>query len=306
MGHTRSRKRRAHRALRRECPSLVPVLTDGAHFARMRAYGTFAFDDHRSYLRRLQGLLRALSSQQVPARLVLFDPVDFELFCQTEKLDTDTRDSRALYVTEAAAAGTSLPYRGQSVERLLPQLREAHACRLTHEAASAALARAGTCGRCGKDVGEAAFDRAARAMTLLLERAGPGTHHLVLSVAVPGAPLVTALDVRGSEGEGLRAPQRAVLAMTAALAAGFATAAAGGLVLRTDAAPAGRGPERHRDEVRGWTLDAGLRWLRALTASEVFTAYCTDPATREPLPPEPGVEYAPGFRLPAPEGPLHC
>jgi hypothetical protein len=307
MGHTRSRKRRDRRALRREVPSLVPVLADGAHFARMRAYGSFAFDDHSSYLRQLEGLLRALSAQQVHARLVMFDPVDYELFCQTEKLDADTPASRARYVAEAAAAGTSLPYRGQAVERLLPQLREAHACRLTWESAAELLVRAGNCRRCGADIGKAAFDRAARAMTSLLEQAGRGTHHFVISVAVPGAPLVTALDVSSTRRGGLRTQQPAVLALTTALAAGFATAAAGGLVLRTDAAPPGGEPaEGARDVVRGWSLDSAAGWLRPLTASEVFTAYCTDPASREPLPPEQGVDYAPGFRLPAPGGPLHC
>lgn len=138
-------------------------------------------------------------------------------------------------------------------------------------------------------------------MTSLLERAGRGTHHLVISVAVPGAPLVTALDVSSTRRGGLRTQQPAVLALTTALAAGFATAAAGGLVLRTDAAPPGGEPaEGARDVVRGWSLDSAAGWLRPLTA------YCTDPATREPLPPEQGVDYAPGFRLPPPGGRLHC
>jgi hypothetical protein len=305
MAHTRSRKRRARRSLRREVPSIVPVLADGAHFARMRAYGSFAFEEHGGYLRRLEGLLRALKAQQIPARLVLFDPVDYELFCQAEGIDPDTPDSRVRYVAEVAASGTAMPYRGQALRHLLPQLREAHACRLTWHAGTEILARAGSCARCGTDIGKAAFDRAAHALTSLLERAGRGTHHLVASVAVPGAPLVTALDVRRTPRGELRAPEQAALALTTALAAGFATASAGGLVLRTDAGAQGETGSA-RDTVRGWSLDRAECWLRPLTASEVFTAYCTDPATREPLAPEPGVDHAPGFGLPHPGGAMHC
>lgn len=310
MAHTRSRKRRGRRTLCREVPSIVPVLTDGAHFARMRSYRSFAFDDHRSYLRQLEGLLRALTAQQVHARVVLFDPVDYELFCEEEKLDPDTPSSRARYVSEVASAGTAMPYRGEAIEQLLPQLREAHASRLTWQSGAEVLARAGSCARCGTDIGKAAFDRAARALALVLETAGDGTHHLVGSVAVPGTPLVTALDVRRTSQGELHARESAALALTTALAAGFATGSSGGLVLRTDAGAddgdltAGSGAAQ--DVVRGWSLDPPRCWLRPLTAAEVFTAYCTDPATREPLAPEPGVDHAPGFALPHPGGDLHC
>ncbi|HEV7628203.1 MAG TPA: hypothetical protein VGO89_17035 [Streptomyces sp.] len=300
MAHTRSHKRSRRRSLRREAPSIVAVLPDEAHFSRMRAYGSFAFDDHAGYLRQLEGLLRALKAQQVHARVALFDSVDYELFCQEQLLDPDTQASRARFVAEVATAGTTLPYRGQAIEQLLPQLRDAHACRLTWQAGAEILARAGSCPRCGTDIGKASFDRAARALTLLLQTAGGGTHHLVASVAVPGAPLVTALDVRRTSHGELRAHETAALALTTALAAGFATAGHGGLVLRTD------GDRAARDVVRGWSLDPRNHWLRPLTASEVFTAYCTDPVTREPVAPEPGVDHAPGFDLPHPGGDLHC
>ncbi len=300
MAHTRSRKRRRGRTLRREVPSIVAVLADESHFARMRAYGSFAFDDHAVYLRQLEGLLRALTAQQIHARVALFDSVDYELFCQEERLDPDTPESRARYVAQLATAGTTLPYQGQGIGQLLPQLRDAHACRVTWQTGAEVLARAGACARCGADIGKAAFDRAARAVTLLLEEAGDGNHHLVASVAVPGAPLVTALDVRGTSQGRLHAHESAALALTTALAAGFATAAAGGLVLRTDGEGSGQ------DVVRGWSLAPRRCWLRPLSASEVFSAYCTDPVTREPVAPEPGVDHAPGFDLPHPGGGLHC
>lgn len=312
MAHTRSRKRSRRRTLHREAPSIVAVLTDESHFARMRGYCSFAFDDHGSYLRQLEGQLRALAAQQVHARVALFDPVDFELFCQEERLDPDTPGSRARYVAEVATAGTTLPYRGQAMDQLLPQLRDAHTCRLTWQAGAEVLARAGSCARCGTDIGKAAFDRAVHALTLVLEAAGRGTHHLVASVAVPGTPLVTALDARRTSHGAVRAHESATLALTTALAAGFATSSHGGLVLRTDAVrdgTAGGGPGAGppaRDVVRGWSLDTGRCWLRPLSAAEVFTAYCTDPATREPVPPEPGVDHAPGFDLPHPGDDLHC
>lgn len=307
MPHSRSRRRSRRRALRREAPSIVPVLADEAHFARMRRYDTFAFDDHGSYLRHLDGLLRGLRAGQVPARAVLFDPVDYALFCQERGLDADTADSRVNYVAEVAAGGTTVPYAGQPLGRLLPQLRDAHACRLTWQSGTEVLARAGACGRCGADIGKAAFARAARALSAVLDAAGTGSHHLVASVAVPGSPLVSALDVRRSSQDALYAHESAALALTTALAAGFATGSHGGLVLRTEAeSPPGTGGPAPRDVVRGWRLDPAECWLRPLTAAEVFAAYCTDPVTRDPVAPEPGVDHAPGRELPHPGGALHC
>ncbi|MCH6159013.1 hypothetical protein [Streptomyces marispadix] len=328
MAHSRSRKRSSRRTLRREAPSIVPVLADETHFARMRGYGSFGFDDHRSYLRQLEGLLRALRADDVHARVALFDPVDYELYCQERRLDPDTTASRGRYVAEVAASGTTVVYSGQSVARLLPQLREAHACRVTWHTGAEILARAGTCARCGEDVGKAAFDRAARALSTVLDAVGPGAHHLVVSVAVPGSPLVTALDVRRTTGGDIHAHETAALALTTALAAGFATVSPGGLVLRTEAGGAdgdgvagddpgdgeggdgSGGPDRPgdlpKDVVRGWRLDPVRSWLRPLSAAEVFAAYCTDPVTREPIAPDPGVEHAPGLDLPHPGGALHC
>ena len=318
MAHTRSRKRSRRRVLRREAPSIVPVLADEAHFARMRAYGSFAFDDHHSYLRQLEGLLRSLTAHDVHARLALFDAVDYELFCQEQRLDPDSAASRSRYVAEVAASGTTVPYGGQALGRLLPELRDAHACRLTWQTGVEILSRVGSCGHCGSDIGRAAFDRAARALSEVLDAAGPGVHHLVASVAVAGSPLVTTLDVRRTVEGAFDAHESAVLALTTALAAGLATGSDGGLVLRTEAgnphraadpptaAGATRGEPPVRDVVRGWRLDPPRSWLRPLTAAEVFAAYCTDPATREPVAPEPGVEHAPGHDLPHPGGELHC
>ena len=46
-------------------------------------------------------------------------------------------------------------------------------------------------------------------------------------------------------------------------------------------------------------------WLHPLTEAEVFNAHCTDAATGEPVPPEPGLTFAPGTDLPPPGPPPH-
>jgi hypothetical protein len=83
------------------------------------------------------------------------------------------------------------------------------------------------------------------------------------------------------------------------LAAGFATSASGGVVLRTLPPDGSAGTGTGRAEtVRGWAIAHG--WLAPLTAAEVFDAYCTDARTGEPVPPEPGVSHLPGHPLPPP------
>lgn len=299
MPHTRARKRRGpHRALRREVTGTVGLLVREPDFALMRGYRSFTFDDHRSYLRQMEGLLRSLSGEGIHTRVAFFDPADYGLFCRVERLDPDSPASRTRYVAEVAAAGATVPYAGQPMARLIQHLTDARVCESAGERAAAVLDRTGKCARCGADIPHRAFDRAVRVLSGLMAAAGEGRHHLVCSVGVPGTPLVTALEAHTGPG-GLPPSVReaAALALTTALAAGFATDSPGGLVLRTER-------EGVQDAVRGWSLEGG--WLRALTAGEVFTAYCTDPATGEPVAPEPGVDYLPGLDLPGPGGDLHC
>lgn len=49
------------------------------------------------------------------------------------------------------------------------------------------------------------------------------------------------------------------------------------------------GPNIPLKQVRGWRLDHGL--LYPLDEAQMFDAHCTDSASGEPIPPEPGVEY---------------
>ncbi|GAB2781389.1 hypothetical protein [Streptomyces daliensis] len=297
MAHTRSRKRGPHRALRREAPSTVAVLAEESDFALMRGYRSFTFADHRTYLRQMEGLLRSLSGEGIHTRVAVFDAVDYRLFCHEERLDPDTPASRTRYVAEVAASGATVAYTGQPMARLVQALTDTQACRAAWEKAAEVLSRAGACAACGADIARVSLDRAARAVSLLMEAAGEGTHHLVCSVGVPGSPLVTALDAYADEDGALRVDETAALALTTSLAAGLATDSPGGLVLRTER-------EGARDTVRGWNLHGD--WLRALTAAEVFTAYCTDPVTGDPVPPEHGVDHLPGLELPHPGGDLHC
>lgn len=295
-GRHRGTRRGARHALRREAPSTVALLADEADFAAMRRYTSFAFDDHPSYLRQVEGLLRDLATREVHTTVALFDPVEYVEFCAGAGLDPDSPGSRTRYVAEVAATGGTVPYAGQPVRELLPQLLDAVTRRATFDTAAELLLRAGDCPDCGADLGDAAFHQAGELLRLLLEAAGPGDQHLVCSVPARSTSLIAALraDVPRTPAGTAGTPrliEAEALVFTTVLAAGLATDSHGGLVLRTSAAGL-------PDTVRGWELDDG--WLRPLSEAEVFAAYCTDALTGEPVPPEHGVEYRGGFPLARP------
>ncbi|SOD64065.1 hypothetical protein SAMN06297387_11445 [Streptomyces zhaozhouensis] len=166
------------------------------------------------------------------------------------------------------------------------------------------LAEAGRCPRCGAPQRRCAFARAAGLLRWLWERAGPGEHHLVCSVLLPDTTLSASLGLRPAASGGGRAfGEEEAAVFCAVLAAGLVSGASGGLVLRTAEEPP-------RQSVRGWRLTAGR--LVPLSEAQVFAAYCTDPTSGEPLPPEPDVDYrasprpptgdCPGPAEPAPPG----
>ncbi|GAA2410914.1 hypothetical protein GCM10010420_44720 [Streptomyces glaucosporus] len=287
------RRLTARRILRREVPSTVAVVADPAGFAAMRRYTTFVFDDHRSYLRHTEGLLRSLTVQGVHTRVGLFDPDDYEHFCTQERIDPDSPDSRTRYVAEIAATGATVRYRGQPLDRLLPLLMEDWEQQDAWERATDALTGLGPCADCGKDLGRAALEEATEILARLLDSAGPGTHHLVCSVSGGTGPLVAVAHVERAPHDTARTAREAAEGerlFRTVLAAGIAAGRPGGVVMRT----AWDG----REEVRGWRLHDG--GLRPLTEAEVFSAYCTDARTGEPVPPEPGLAYRAGFPLPHP------
>jgi hypothetical protein len=277
------------RTLRREAPSTVGLLADEQDFAMMQRYRSFVFDDHRSYLQQVEGLLRALTAQGVHTTVALFDPEEFEEFCESAGLDPDSADSRTRFTAGIAVRGACLPYTGQSIERLIPLLINEAIRQATWEYATLVLADMGKCADCGEDIGRASFDRASHALKALLDGAGPGSHHLVCSIPAENEPLLCVLHAESGGDAPARLDHMTGAAFVTVLATGIALEGPGGVVLRTTV------PGAH-DKVRGWRLQGGR--LAPLTAGEVFSAYCTDADTGEPVSPESGVEYCAGFDIP--------
>ncbi|MCZ7461553.1 hypothetical protein [Streptomyces sp. WMMC940] len=282
-------RRARHRALRREVPATVGLLVDDQDLAAMRRYPTFAFDDHPDYLRHAEGLLRALSAQGGHTTVALFDPEEFAEYCRETGLDPDSSASRSRYTAEVASTGATVAYTGQPLDELVPLLLNRTARQTTWEYATSLLAGLGTCSDCGEDTGRSAFDRASRLLVDLLDGAGPGAHHLVCSVpAEKGQQLLAVLHTtRAADAPAVLDSSEAAEFATV-LAVGIALDSPGGVVLRTSTAET-------PDRLHGWRLHGGR--LVALSEAEVFSAYCTDADTGEPLSPEPGVEYRAGFPL---------
>ncbi|MFF3318253.1 hypothetical protein ACFYV5_22485 [Streptomyces sp. NPDC003035] len=279
------------RALRREVPSTVGLLADEDDFTAMRRYDTFAFDDHPAYLRQIEGLLKALAAQGGHTTVALFDPEEYAQFCEDTGLDPDRPASRSRYTAELAATSPRIAYTGQPMTTLVPTLIDTAVRHATWEYATMLLTDTGTCADCGQDIGRAAFDQASHLLTRLLEAAGPGTHHLVCSVAAADEQLLAVLHATRDGYGPAHLDSDAAAEFATVLAAGIALDSPGGVVLRTSNPGA-------RDRLHGWRLTHGT--LHALTEAEVFSAYCTDARTGEPLPPEPHVDYRAGFAL-APE-----
>ncbi|MEU5921545.1 hypothetical protein [Streptomyces sp. NPDC047141] len=283
---TRTGTTTAHlrRALRREVPSTVGLLADEQDFAAMRRYRTFVFDDHPTYLRQVEALLRNLADRGGHTTVTLFDPEEYAAWCAETGTDPDHPTSRSRFTAHLATTGARVTYTGQPLTTLLPELVDSAVRQATWEYATTVLATAGDCAGCGKDIGRAAYDRAARLLVRLLDGAGPGTHHLVCSVQAVNEPLLAVLHTDGTTPlDATEGPE-----FTAVLATGIALAAPGGVVLRTHTPDA-------PDRLHGWRLTDGT--LTPLTEAEVFSAYCTDARTGEPLSPEPGAEYRAGHPL---------
>ncbi|AWK09372.1 hypothetical protein DDQ41_11055 [Streptomyces spongiicola] len=292
-GRVRARRgrRERHRALRRDVPAVVGLLADDEDFAVMRRYPTFAFDDHPDYLRHAEGLLKALAAQCGHTTVALFDPEEFAHYCRETGLDPDSSASRSRYTAEVAATGPTVAYTGQPLDELVPLLLDRTARHATWQYATSLLDALGSGPDRGPDRGEdagrSAFRRASGLLAGLLDGAGPGTHHLVCSVpAEEGEQLLAVLHTTRPADAPAVLDSFEAAEFTAVLAVGVALESPGGVVLRTS------GPGIP-DRLHGWRLHGGR--LLALTEAEVFSAYCTDAGTGEPLSPEPGVEYRAGF-----------
>ncbi|GHB04749.1 MULTISPECIES: hypothetical protein [Streptomyces] len=303
MAHIKQTKRGRHRsgtsmrrALRREASSTVGLLVDAEDFAVMRHYRSFVFDDHSVYLRQIEGLLRTLAAQGMHTTVALFDPEDYAEFCTEAGLDPHDLASRSRFVADIASAGATVAYTGQPLDSLIPLLVSRAVRRATWEYATMLLAGLGDCADCGQDVGRAAFDRASHLLTRLLESAGPGTHHVVCSTPTEDEQLIAVVHTERDADGPVRLGSSEGTEFVTVLAVGVALETRGGLVLRTTAPD---GPDR----VHGWRLVRG--GLVPLTAGEVFSAYCTDADTGEPVSPESGVEYRAGFDIGAEEPETH-
>jgi hypothetical protein len=270
------------RVLRREIAGTIGLLTDEEDFTAMRRYRTFAFDDHTTYLEQVESLLKTLAAQGSHTTVALFDPEEYAEFCAKSGLEPDTPASRTLFTAELAATGPTVPYDGQPLDELVPDLVDEAVRKATWEYATTLLARIGTCASCGEDIGRASFARASHLLTRVLDTAGRGDLHLVCSVSAAPETLAAVLRADADTEGTKRLDESEALEFATVLALGIATGSAGGLVMRTTA------PDT-TDRVYGWSLRG--EDLKPLTAAEVFDAYCTDADSGDLVSPESGVDY---------------
>jgi hypothetical protein len=280
MAHTDHQTMR--RVLRREIAGTIGLLTDEHDFRAMRRYRSFTFDDHPTYLRQVEDLLRTRAAQGSHTTVALFDPQEYAEFCAETGLDPDIPSSRTRFTAELATTGPSLPYDGQALTDLVPALVDEAVRQATWEYASTLLARLGACASCGEDIGRAAFIRASDLLVRILDTAGPGHRHLVCSVTGTPETLLSALRADEDSEGATQLDEAEALEFTTVLALGLATKSPGGLVMRTTTPGA-------PDRIYGWRLSG--EGLQPLTAGEVFDAYCTDVDSGDLISPESGVDY---------------
>ncbi|MFF3877021.1 hypothetical protein [Streptomyces sp. NPDC001978] len=270
------------RVLRREIAGTIGLLTDEQDFLAMRRYRSFTFDDHTIYLQQMEALLRARAAQGGHTTLALFDPEEYAEYCAETGLEPDTASSRTRFTAELAATGATVPYDGQALDELVPELVDEAIRQATWEYASPLLARIGPCTTCGEDIGREAFNRASDLLVRILDTASPGDRHLVCSVWGSPETLVSVLHA-DEDAEGItRLDEAEALEFTTVLALGIATRSPGGLVMRTSAPGTA-------DRIYGWRIRKD--GLEPLTAGEVFDAYCTDIESGDLISPESGVDY---------------
>jgi hypothetical protein len=271
---------------------VLGLLVDDGDFTAMTGYPSFPFTDYRRYLHQVDALLRGLHARGTHVAVTRFDPGAYADYCAGNRRPPDTPASRTRYTAEASTTGPSVPYTRQSVDRLRGTLAREAERQATWERATDLLIEAGRCADCGEELVHCAFDRASHTLIRLVEAVGPGNHHLVASLPTgDDPPLLAAARIHAADDGDLTLGDTDGLVLCTVMAAGAATPHPGGLVIRTT------GPEG-TDTVRGWTLRGGVP--HPLSEPEVFNAYCTDPDTGDPVPPEPGVHYAPGIPLPPP------
>lgn len=280
MAHTDHQTMR--RVLRREIAGTVGLIADEHDFHTMRRYRSFVFDDHTTYLRHVEALLKSRAAQGSHTTLALFDPEEYAAFCADNGLDPEAPASRSRFTAELAATGPTIPYDGSPLATLVPALVDEAVRQATWDYATSLLTRLGPCPTCGEDIGRTAFTRASALVVRILDTAPPGDRHLVCSVSGTPDALISVLHADDDAGGGVELDEAEALEFTGILALGLATRSPGGLVVRVSAPGT-------PDRVYGWRLRRG--GLTPLTAAEVFDAYCTDIESGDLISPEPGVDY---------------
>lgn len=270
------------RVLRREIAGTIGLLTDEHDFRAMRRYRSFTFDDHTTYLKQVEDLLRTRAAQGSHTTVALFDPQEYAEFCEEAGLEPDAPSSRTRFTAELASTGPTIPYDGQSLTDLVPALVDEAVRQATWEYAATLLARLGACASCGEDFGRAAFARASNLLVRILDTAHPGDRHLVCSVTGTPETLVSVLHADEDERGSVQLDEAEALEFTTVMALGIATQSPGGLVMRTSAPGT-------VDRIYGWRLRGD--GLEPLTAGEVFDAYCTDVDSGDLISPESDVDY---------------
>ncbi|MGV9264603.1 hypothetical protein ACWDRR_08090 [Kitasatospora sp. NPDC003701] len=274
----------------------LALAVHAADFADLARHGLFGALGFREYLRRTETRLRALRGQGVEVHLRVFEPADYEDYCEAFGLDPGSAAARVAYAADPELAGEPFVYGGEQLTELLPVLADDHRARVRISIACTVLLDAVGDGPPGHARLVAVMHHVASVHLALAEGAGPGGHLLTLRCHGPedGEHLTAAADVRGDGGY-VFAGGRDTEAFCATLAAGVALGGAGALLLHGDPAAPG-GPV-----VRGWALAAGR--LRPMTVREVVDALADDAALGVPVPP--GAVPLPGFPLPEapPSGP---
>ncbi|MFB6984580.1 hypothetical protein [Streptomyces sp. NPDC056304] len=275
-------------SLRREVAGTVALLVDKEDFTAMQQHVSFAHDDYSRYLDHIDDLLKTLTAEGGHITVALFDPEDYADYCHQTGLEPDYPSSRARYTADRAATGPRVTYRGQRLPDLISTLIDTAVRHATHTYATMLLAEGCEGPDYNQDRAGIALGHTSHLLHRLLDAAGPGTHHLVCSVTVDHEQLTATLhaarDITGATVLGTDESTQ----FCTVLAVGIALGSPGGIVLRTTTPSA-------PDQLHGWRLEAGH--LHPLTEAEVFSAYCTDAQTGEPLAPEPHVDYCAGFPL---------
>ncbi|MEV5613256.1 hypothetical protein [Streptomyces sp. NPDC052225] len=268
--------------LRREVAGTIGLLADEQDFTAMRRYRSFTFEDHETYLRQVEGLLKSTAAAGGHTSIALFDPEEYADFCAETGIEPDTPASRTRFTAELASAGPSIPYEGQPLADLVPDLVEEAVRQATWEYASSLLARVGPCAACGEDIGRTAFARASYLVARVIDTIGVGIHHWVCSVPTVRETLHAVLRVDASAPDRVTLDETEAMELTTVLALAIATHNVCGLVVRTS-------NPGLTDRVYGWHLKDEA--LSPLTGSQVFDAYCVDVVSGDLKAPDPDIDY---------------